>query len=69
MNLILYSKLGTDSKKALARKNSRWGKPYNYKPRGTLLARLATETGMTINQVLTQLQKEREYLLSQNFLP
>ncbi|MEG4013116.1 MULTISPECIES: hypothetical protein [unclassified Microcoleus] len=69
MNLILYQKLGTDSKKALARKNSQWGKPYKYRPRGSLLARLARETGMTMSEVKSQLEKEREFLLTQNSLP
>jgi hypothetical protein len=68
MNLILYSKLGTDSKKALTRKSGRWGKPYNYRPRGHLLERLARETGLTLNQVRSQLEKEREYLISQKYL-
>jgi len=68
MNLILYSKLGTDSKKALTRKTGRWGKPYLYRPRGHLLERLARETGMTIYQVRSQLEKEREYLITQKDL-
>jgi len=68
MNLTLYPRLNTRSKKALTRKNGRWGKPYYYRPRGRLLERLARETGMTINQVLSQLEKEREYLLKQNYL-
>jgi hypothetical protein len=68
MNLTLYPKLSTRSKKALTRKNGRWGKPYNYRPRGTLLQRLARETGLTIEQVWTQLEKEREYLMTQNYL-
>ncbi|MEG5018263.1 MULTISPECIES: hypothetical protein [unclassified Microcoleus] len=68
MNLTLYPKLGTDSKKALTRKTSRWGRPYNYRPRGNLLERLARETGQTINQVRSQLEKEREYLLAQKYL-
>lgn len=68
MNLTLYPKLGTDSKKALTRKTGRWGKPYHYRPRGHLLERLARETGMTINQVRSQLEKEREYLLQQKYL-
>lgn len=69
MNLIFYPKLSTRSKKALARKNKKWGHPYKYKPRGTLLVRLARETGMTMTQVRSQLEKEREYLLNQNSLP
>lgn len=69
MNLTLYPKLGTNSQKALARKSGKWGKPYTYRPRGTLLDRLGRETGMTISQVRSQLEKEREYLLKQNSLP
>lgn len=67
MNLKLYPMLGTDSKKALVRKNSYWGKPYLYRPRGTLLIRLARETGLTIDQVRSQLEREREYLIAQNY--
>lgn len=68
MNLTLYAKLSTRSKKALTRKNSRWGRPYVYRPRGRLLERLARETGLTINQVRSQLEKEREYLIAQKYL-
>jgi hypothetical protein len=65
MNLTLYPRLSTRSKKALTRKNSYWGKLYIYRPRGNLLERLARETGTTVNQVRSQLEKEREYLLKQ----
>ncbi len=68
MNLTLYPKLSTRSKKALARKNSYWGKPYLYRPRGTLLLRLSRETGLTVDQVRSQLEREREYLIAQNYL-
>jgi hypothetical protein len=68
MNLTLYPKLGTDSKKALTRKTGRWGKPYLYRPRGSLLERLAQETGMSVSQVRSQLEKEREYLIAQKYL-
>lgn len=68
MNLTLYPKLGTRSKKALTRKTGRWGKPYNYRPRGRLLEKLARETGLTLSQVRSQLEKEREYLIAQKDL-
>ena len=68
MNLTLYPKLNTRSKKALTCKTGRWGKPYNYRPRGRLLERLARETGLTLNQVRSQLEKEREYLIAQKYL-
>jgi hypothetical protein len=72
MELLFYPKLGTRSKRALTRRTSRSYKgvqPHTYRPRGHLLERLARESGMTINQVHSQLQKEREYLLSQDNLP
>ena len=72
MNLILYPKLGTRSKRALVRTNRRGFKKagtHSYSPKGTLLTRLAHETGMTIHQVYAQLQKERAYLLTQDALP
>ena len=68
MNLTLYPRLSTRSKKALTRKNGHWGKPYVYRPRGHLLERLARETGMTIDQVRSQLEQEREYLIAQKYL-
>ncbi len=68
MDLTLYPRLNTRSKKALTRKNGRWGNLYLYRPRGRLLERLARETGMTINQVRSQLEKEREYLITQKYL-
>jgi hypothetical protein len=67
MNLTLYPRLSTRSKKALTRKNSYWGKPYVYIPRGTLLLRLSRETGLTLDQVRSQLEREREYLISQKY--
>jgi hypothetical protein len=68
MNLTLYPRLSTRSKKALTRKNSYWGKPYVYRPRGTLLLRLSRETGLTVDQVRSQLEREREYLIEQKYL-
>ena len=68
MNLTLYPRLSTRSKKALTRKNGYWGKPYVYRPRGHLLERLVRETGMTIDQVRSQLEQEREYLMAQKYL-
>jgi len=65
MNLTLYQKLSTRSKKALVKKKGCWGKPYIYRPRGTLLLRLSRETGLTIDQVRSQLEREREYLIAQ----
>jgi hypothetical protein len=66
MELLLYPKLGTFSRRVLLRR-SRQANAYT--PRRHLLARLSKETGMTMGQVWVQLEKEREYLLNQDALP
>jgi AraC-like DNA-binding protein len=60
MDLILYPKLGTFSRRVLLRRTQ----PNAYKPRRHLLKRLSRETGMTMGQIWEQLEKEREYLLN-----
>ncbi len=59
----LYPKLCTCSKRAMNRSTKRYGKPYYYRPRGTLLQRLSEETGLSVEQCYVQLQKERDFLL------
>lgn len=61
--IILYQQMSTCSRRAICRARSRFGMPYTYTPRGTLLKRLAKQNGMTIEQVYNQLQKERQVLL------
>lgn len=68
MELLFYPKLGTRSRRALTRRfrqTHRGQQPHTYRPKGTLLTRLAHESGMTVEQVWAQLGKEREYLLNQ----
>jgi len=65
MELFFYYKLGTCSRRAIRRKNSRFGRPYDYRPRGNLLRRLSEESGFSKEQVLEKLMAERDYLLSQ----
>jgi hypothetical protein len=68
MELLFYPKLGTRSRRALTRRfrqTHRGQQPHTYRPKGTLLTRLARESGMTVEQVWAQLGKEREYLLKQ----
>jgi hypothetical protein len=65
MELLLYPKLGTFSRRVLLRRTCQPA----YTPRRHLLARLSRETGMTMGQVWVQLEKEREYLLSCGALP
>ena len=66
MELLLYRRLGTFSRRVLLRHTRQ---PNAYTPRRRLLARLSRETGMTMGQVWVQLEKEREYLLNQSTLP
>lgn len=65
MELLLYSKLSTCSRRAIRRKKGRFGRPYEYRPYGNLVRRLSRETGQSSDWVLDQLAKERQYLLSQ----
>lgn len=61
--LYLYSKLSTRSRRAIARIKRRNGQPYQYRPRGNLLRRLARETGWSVDQVYTRLMQERQIIL------
>ncbi len=65
MELKVYSRLSTCSKRAISRKRWHFGKSYQYVPRGRLLVRLAKELAMSKEAVYSQLMKEREYLLKQ----
>lgn len=65
MELLLYHRLSTRSKRALLKPKGRYGNPYFYQPRGTLLLRLGQETGMSVSEVANQLRKERRYLLEE----
>lgn len=66
MNLKYFDLLSPKSQKAMLRvsKAKGWNTPYYYEPKGTLLRRLAQETGATMEEVRNQLIKEREYLLN-----
>jgi hypothetical protein len=65
MELILWHKLQTNSRRAIIKTKGRWGSPYRYIPRGDLLKRLSLETGSSIERCYAQLQIEREFLLRQ----
>lgn len=66
MELLLYHRLSTRSRRALLKSKGRYGHNYFYQPRGTLLQRLARETGMSVSEVALQLASERRYLLEEN---
>lgn len=47
----------------MVRAKSRFGRRYTYRPRGTLLERIAKETGLSVKEVQIQINRERQYLL------
>ena len=63
MELELYKRLSTRSRRAMKREKGKRGKTYCYQPRWNLLQRLSEETGLSTEQVYHQLQRERLYLL------
>jgi hypothetical protein len=63
MNIVIYPLLGTTSRRAMLRKKSRFGRNFNYRPRGNLLARLSQATGMPVEKVLSQIAREQQYFL------
>lgn len=63
MELFLYYRLGTCSRRSMLKTKKRYGRPKPYKPRGNLLQRLSKETGLSIDQVHEQLLRERAILL------
>jgi len=65
MELKVYSRLSTRSRRAIVKTKGRFGRSYQYSPRGTLLERLSLELGMSREQVYSQIMQEREYLLKQ----
>ena len=65
MDLRAYYLLSTRSRRAIVKTKGRFGNPYHYSPRGTLLARLSRELGLSREAVYSLLMKEREILLNQ----
>jgi hypothetical protein len=63
MELRAYYLLSTRSRRAIAKTKGRFGRTYNYSPRGTLLMRLSRELGMSRESVYSLLMQEREYIL------
>jgi len=63
MEFKLFPRLGTTSRRAIQRTHNRGGLPYVYRPRGTLMRRLAEETGLSVDEVYVQLSRERAELL------
>jgi hypothetical protein len=64
MVLIAYARMKTCSRRAMKRTTTKFGRPYHYRPRNNLVQRLQTELGMTYEQVLDQIERERQYLIA-----
>lgn len=63
----LWSQLSTRSQRALVRQRRQFGHPYTYRPRGNLLARLAAENSISIEEAYRQLMDLRkERIANQN---
>ena len=62
MDIYLYYELGTCSRRAFQRFFGKYGRPYYYKPKGNLLARLALQFGKSKEEIYNQLMNERMYL-------
>jgi len=65
MELRAYFLLSTRSRRAIVKTKGRFGRSYQYSPRGNLLDRLSRELGASREQVYSLLMQEREYLLNQ----
>jgi len=63
MDLIIYPRLNTRSKRAIKREKKKWGHYYHYEPRVTLIQRLCSELGWSEEQVREQIRKERRFLI------
>ncbi len=63
MEIFLYPRLSTRSKRAMLKTKGRFGRYYSYQPRITLIDRLARETGLSREEVMNQLWRERQFLL------
>lgn len=63
MDLIIYPRLSTCSKRAILKERKKWGHIYVYVPKKTLIDRLRSELGWSEQQVLDQIWAEREWLI------
>ena len=63
MKMIIFPLLGTWSRRAIRRKYGKFGNPYDYRPRITLVKYLSKKLGMTEAEVVDQIAAERAYLI------
>ncbi|MCH2244704.1 MAG: hypothetical protein MK111_08695 [Crocosphaera sp.] len=60
--LVVWPLLSTCSKRAMVRTKKRWGHPNEYHPRQKLINRLSDQLKMSKQEVLNQIEKERDFL-------
>jgi hypothetical protein len=63
-DMTLWPQLGTRTRRAISRAKTRFGRPYDYRPRGTLLARLAQDNNITKEEAYRRLMAMRQHILS-----
>lgn len=62
----IWISLSTRSRRALTKKKGRSGAIYQYRPRGHLLKRIASEQGLSIEESWNELQEIRKYWKQQD---
>lgn len=62
MDFVLYSRLSTRSRRSFRKRTTKKGDYRYYIPHPDLMERLMMELGMTRDQVLEQIEKERAFL-------
>lgn len=68
MKLIVYPLLSARSQKLIAKTRGRWGHPYQWQPRRNLILRLAYQLGWDERRVREQIEAEKLFVRTQEFL-
>ncbi|MBL1179444.1 hypothetical protein [Pantanalinema sp. GBBB05] len=63
MQLVIFPRLSTRSKRAFLKQRGKYGRVYYYNPRWPLVERLSRELGMPAHEVIDRAWKEREFIL------
>ena len=62
MKFVIYPLLEHRSREAFIRFKTSFGHPYRYRPRNPLMRRLKAQTGLSEEQILNLIAKERAYI-------
>lgn len=63
---LIYSSLGTHTKRAIGRFRGSFGRPYNYRPRITLCKRIAQQQNMSVEDAQDTLLSIRAKIKQSN---